>query len=342
MNSLSFPGAVAGKGEDAPVADHYGSPLREQRALLAGKAIVDLSHLDVLEVTGVDRHSWLHNLSTQHLADLGAGQSTEALFLTADGKIMAVAGIVDDGETTYLITDVGQGEALAAFLTSMKFMLRVDVRTSDLLALGGYGHADVEGVVWRDPWPAMGADTVSYRADEGHPATGHDRYIALVTKDMYTAALESQERAGMMAWTAQRVADQRPAMRDLDERSLPHEFDWLRTAVHLNKGCYRGQEAIARIVNLGRPPRRLVFLHIDGSEDRLPAVGSEVMREEKSVGTVRAVAMDMDLGPIALALIKRNVPTDAELTVDGLPVSAEVIVNVEGKTERSYERPKLR
>ena len=342
MSSLTAPGAVPGRGVDAGVADHYGSPLREQRALLAGRALVDLSHLDVIEVTGADRHSWLHNLSTQDLSSLGAGESTEAIFLQADGKIMSVAAVVDDGQTTFLIVDAGRGEELTAFLTSMKFMLRVDVAPSQMQAVGGYGADAPGGVVWRDPWPHLGPDTVSYFPGPDHPAEGHDRYIALLPPENHQAALAGRERAGLMAWNAQRIADRRPSARDIDEKSLPHEFDWLRTAVHLNKGCYRGQEAVARIVNLGRPPRRLVFLHVDGSEDRLPAVGADVTWEEKTVGTVRAAAMDMDLGPIALALVKRNVPEDAELEADGLPVRAEIIVRADGKTERAYERPKLK
>ena len=77
--------------------------------------------------------------------------------------------------------------------------------------------------------------------------------------------------AGIWAAEALRVAAWRPRLGfETDHRTIVHEVDWLRTAVHLHKGCYRGQETVARVHNLGRPPRRLVFLHLDGSGHVLP------------------------------------------------------------------------
>ena len=105
---------------------------------------------------------------------------------------------------------------------------------------------------------------------------------------------------------------------DTDDRTIPNEMGWLGPAVHLSKGCYRGQETVARVHNLGRPPRRLVLLHLDGSADAAPVPEAPVSWNGKSVGRVTSVAQHFELGPIALAVIKRSVPEDAGLIVDGL------------------------
>lgn len=349
MIPAELPGAVLGDGIDDAVPAHYGSPAREQRALMAGEALVDLSHMCVVTVTGPDRLSWVHNLTTQHIMNLEPGVSTELILLTAEGRIQVPAAVVDDGETLFLITDVGQGEELAEFLQKMRFMLRVEVTLrDDLSLLGGIGEFAVPRAVitWQDPWPNVPADSVAYGVPtEEHPAFGRKRFIALVPTAEKSEALDEWggKMAGMLAWEAQRIVDLRPRPAlDRDEKSLPHEWDWLRSAVHLNKGCYRGQEAIARTVNLGRPPRRAVLLQLDGSEERLPGPGTKILMGEKVVGTVTSSGRDMDEGPVALGLLKRNTPVDAELTVDGVPALAEVIVNPDGRTELSYERPKVR
>ena len=333
--------AVYGEGIDAAVPAHYGSPYREQRALVDGRAITDLSHLDIVQVRGQDRLSWLHNLTTQHLKELAPGYASELLLLNPEGRIQVPAYVLDDGETTYLITDVGQGQELVDFLNSMRFTLRVEVALSDLVAIGAYNR-ELPGLVWHDPWPHLVGDTVAYGPTDDHPGSENRRVIALLDKAEADRLLETEDCAGMLAWEAQRIADLRPRGRELDEKSLPHEWDWLRTAVHLDKGCYRGQESVARIVNLGRPPRRAVLVHLDGSAERLPEPGSAIYREERAVGILTSVARDMDLGPIGLGLIKRNTPVDADLVVDGITAKADVIVTPQGQTERSYERPKLR
>ena len=101
--------------------------------------------------------------------------------------------------------------------------------------------------------------------------------------------------------------------------------------MHLQKGCYRGQETVARVHNLGRPPRRLVFLHLDGSEVRLPAHGAPVRlaadgEDGRAVGFVTSSARHWELGPIALALVKRNTPEDAALLAESTAASQETVV----------------
>ena len=104
---------------------------------------------------------------------------------------------------------------------------------------------------------------------------------------------------------------------------------WIGSAVHMDKGCYRGQETVARVHTLGRPPRRLTLLHLDGTENRLPAAGTPLMNGDKQVGFVGSSARHHELGPIALGLVKRNVPLDATLSVDEMPAAQEVVVDPE-------------
>jgi folate-binding protein YgfZ len=316
---LGRPGAVAGSGADAGVAAHYGEPLPEQRRLAMGLAVADLSNRGIVTVTGPDRLSWLNTLSSQQLLGLAPGGSSEALFLTVQGRIEHDCRVVDDGETTWLLVEDFEAAPLAAFLTSMRFMLRVDV--ADVSAqwavvgssteLPGFG----ERTVWRDPWPGVNEGGFAYSAGE-HPAAGRTWLEYLVPAPELESAVEGLRLSGTMAVEALRIAAWRPRMgAETDEKTIPHELDLMRTAVHLAKGCYKGQETIARVHNLGHPPRRLVFLHLDGSLHTLPEPGSEVRLGEKVVGRLTSAALHFEAGPIALAVVKRNVDPAATLSV---------------------------
>ena len=141
--------------------------------------------------------------------------------------------------------------------------------------------------------------------------------------------------AGMWAFEALRIAARVPRFGlDTDHRTIPHEVGWIETAVHLSKGCYRGQETVARVHNLGHPPRRLVFLDLDGSVDRLPAHGYPVELDGATVGFTGSAARHYELGPIGLALVKRTVPVDATLLADGVAAAQEVIVPPDAGRER--------
>jgi tRNA-modifying protein YgfZ len=316
---LARPGAVEGAGQDAGVAAHYGEPLPEQRRLAAGTAVVDLSHRGVVTVAGPDRLSWLNTLSTQQLLALGPGESSEALFLSLQGRIEHDCRVVDDGETTWLLVEAAEAAPLAAWLDSMRFMLRVEVAdVSAQWAVVG-SAAEVAALagrtVWRDPWPGVLAGGYAYSGAD-HPAAGRTWLEYLVPTSELEAAVEGLDLAGTMAAEALRIAVWRPRMgAETDDKSIPHELDLMRTAVHLAKGCYKGQETVARVHNLGHPPRRLVFLHLDGSQHTLPAPGSEVRLGEKPVGRVTSAALHFEAGPIALAVVKRNTDPAATLVV---------------------------
>ncbi|MHA7188837.1 CAF17-like 4Fe-4S cluster assembly/insertion protein YgfZ [Arthrobacter sp. MDT2-16] len=320
---LSRPGAVEGGGADAGVASHYGDPFREQRLLAAGEAVVDLSHRGVVTVSGPDRLSWLNTLSSQLLLGLQPGQSSETLLLTVQGRIEYSAHVVDDGATTWLITEGGEAAPMAAFLERMKFMLRVEVTdaTDAWAVLGSVRALPALGdaVVWEDPWPTVGTGGYAYSTvDDAHPGRERPWFEYLVPRDALETAVSSTGLAvaGSLAAEALRIAAWRPRPGfETDEKTIPHELDLMRTAVHLAKGCYKGQETIARVHNLGHPPRRLTFLHLDGSQHTLPAPGSAVVSEGRTVGRVTSVAHHHEMGPIALAILKRSVDASADLLV---------------------------
>lgn len=329
---LDRPGAVPGAGIDAGVATHYGDPMREQRLLGEGLAVVDLSHRGVVTVTGPDRLSWLHSLTTQHLTDLAPGVGTETLLLSPKGHVENAMHVVDDGTTTWLTVEPGAAAPLVEFLDRMRFMLRVEVAdvTDSYAVLGepiGVPSVPGEPLAWVDPWPGPVGDTALYGPGEGHPAVGRAWRELIVPRADLVTAVGDRALAGLWAAEAERVEAWRPRFgAETDHRTIPHEVDWLRTAVHLHKGCYRGQETVARVHNLGRPPRRLVFCHLDGSGHVLPVPGSEVAHAGRVVGRLTSVARDHVDGPIALAVVKRNVPLDVELAT--VPVGDEAPVTL--------------
>lgn len=355
---LGRPGAVAASGPDAGVAAHYGDPVREQRALLAGQGLVDLSHLAVLTVSGIDRITWLNTLSSQLLLGLDAEEPREILLLDPHGRVEHAAALVDDGDRTWLVTEAASGPRLAAFLDSMRFTLRVEVadasRTVAVLGVTQEGATSLlgaapEALVWADPWPVTGPGGAAYGPpDVEHPGFETRFVLALVRRDAMEAVVDrwrddGGSLAGAWAWEALRVAAWRPRLaREVDERTVPHEVDWLRTAVHLHKGCYRGQETVARVVNLGRPPRRLVLLHLDGSEHVLPEPGATVRHGDREVGHLTSVARHHELGPIALALVKRSLALDAPLTAGGIAAAQEEVVRAAGTSSaRPAERAEM-
>ena len=315
---LSAPGAVPGEAPDAGVAAHYGNPYAEQRALAAGTGMTDRSHRGVVRITGPDRLSWLHSLTTQDLEHLEPGQSAEALILSPQGHIEHHLTLTDDGDALWAHVEPGTAGTLLAFLESMRFMLRVEPAdvTDDYAVL----------TVTR----ALPADSLPEGVSAAlRGAVGTDLLVA--RPHLQAAATKFADAgltlAGMQAYEALRIAARRPRLGlDTDHRTLPHEVGWIESAVHLNKGCYRGQETVARVHNLGHPPRRLVFLHLDGSEDRLPEHGDPVQLEDAVVGFVGSAARHYELGPIGLALIKRTTPVDATLQAAGLPAAQEVVV----------------
>ncbi|GAA1228144.1 folate-binding protein YgfZ [Kitasatospora nipponensis] len=314
---LSLPGAVPAEGADEGVAAHYGDLFREQRELAAGRAFVDLSHRGVLTVTGPDRLSWLHLLLTQHVSELPPQQAVEALVLSPNGHVEHALYLVDDGTTTWAHVEPGTLPALVEYLERMKFMYRVEITDAT-------GQFAVVHLPAGSTAPITGAAAVR--------ELPYGRDLFLPRAELAELAKGFGSPAGSWAYEALRIEGHRPRLGfETDHRTIPHEVDWLATAVHLNKGCYRGQETVARVHNLGKPPRRLVFLHLDGTEEVLPPHGSEIRLasegpQSRPLGFVTSSARHHELGPVALALVKRNVPVDAVLLAGSVPATQDVVV----------------
>lgn len=354
----ALPGAIVGA---TGVASAYGNSLTEQRSLLAGSALVDLSDRGVIEVLGPDRLGWLDSLLSQRLDNLKPGQSAETLLLDPHGHVQHAMRVFEDGQTTWLLVDEGRAAELTKWLLKMRFMKQVEVvdRSAEMLALGYFGElpdvlvplilqpADVP-VIWHDPWNDVAEGGWQYSAQE-HPGTHWNYSEAVVPRsaanelvDLATAGVISF--AGTDALEALRIAAWRPRIAtEGDDNALPHEFDWLRTAVHLNKGCYRGQETVAKVHNLGHPPRRLAFLSLDGVDVVLPEAGAAVLDGETEVGHITSAARHFEEGVIALAILKRNANTESELVVDaeGTRIPATQVVIVPPDAGRTANVPRL-
>ncbi len=375
---LGLPSAVAeAEAEASPdaylTAGHYGAPSREQRELAAGRAVVDLSGRGVITITGADRLTWLHNITSQSLLGLRAGSSAETILLSPTGRIEHVIRLFDDGQTAWLLVEAKQVESLVEFLNKMRFMMRVEVSdsTAEYATVGAFfgaapaasgeaaSSADFSSaavryvesfaeqanklpVIWRDAWDSPPAGGWQYapagvaraepddaggfgEEEDEHPSSRWHYVEAVVPRARIASLAHGLADAGLIAsgWhalEALRVEAWRPRQAlEVDDRAIPHEFDWMRTAVHLNKGCYRGQETVAKVHNLGHPPRRLAMLHLDGSESILPRHGDPVYLvtgdSRTQVGIVTTAARHYELGGIALALLKRSAPVDRELIV---------------------------
>ncbi|MQA61878.1 MAG: folate-binding protein [Actinophytocola sp.] len=336
---LKRPDAIGAPDEhpEAGVPWHFGDPFAEQRAAARSVAVIDRSHRQVLAARGDERLSWLHLVISQHVTELHEGSGTEALVLDSHGRVeahMVLAHAESGGEpTVWLDADPGAEvtsalpkggkQTLLAYLDAMRFWSKVTIEdvtderavltlvgpdSGDVLAKLGielgdepYAVADAAGVIARRmPWPGTSVDLLVPRAEL---PSWWDRITDAGAKP-----------AGSWAFDALRVESLRPRLGvDTDERTIPHEVNWIGSAAHVAKGCYRGQETVSKVFNVGRPPRNLLLLHLDGSPEMTPETGDPVRLGERMVGRVGTVLQHHELGPIALALIKRSVPADAEL-----------------------------
>ncbi len=309
--------------------EHFGNPLLEQRKLLSGEAYVERTDQSIIEVSGPDAKSWLHSLLTQDIMNLNSGDSTEALLLSPQGHIEHQLKILIVGDAVLVALPTEKADGLVSWLEKMRFRSKVSIEKTNLRAFGMFGKPSE--AAWQDPFSIDRSTSVSY-----NPNRSKFQYF-----EVFSELAPSREQAGLMALRALRVAAGRPDINDVDEKSLPHEFDWLLSAVHLSKGCYRGQESVAKVHNLGHPPRRLTLLHLENGDD-LAAVGDLVFYQDKQVGKVVASALHFELGSIALALVARNTPyLDLLVETSGRKVSAaqEVLVPADAGKAANLPRP---
>ena len=292
-------------GPDLGAIWHFGEPNKEQKLLVAGNGWADLSHRGVISVSGADRLSWLHSLTTQNVENLTPGLWVSGLILDAQGHIVHQIYLVDDGSVTWIHTEAEKTASLLEFLNKMRFMLRVEVldRSNEYSVLRAPGMPDSIG----GPYALVANEEL---------------------EETISAFNQVHTQVGMWALEAERVAAGRARLLfEVDHKAIPNELGFLNNAVHMKKGCYPGQETVAKVFNLGQPPRRLTLLHLDGSAVDLPSQGDVVMWGEKEVGFIGSVARHYELGPIALAVIKRNVPLEEQLVAGGVAAAQEKTLN---------------
>lgn len=319
-------------GPDAGAIWHFGDPLGEQRAAETDAVLIDRSHRAVLTLTGSDRQTWLHNISTQHVSELPDGASTQNLSLDGPGRVEDHWIQTELAGTTYLDTEPWRGEPLLEYLRKMVFWSEVTPGSAEMAVLSLLGPRLTEQAVLDalhlDALPAE--PTAVPLAGGGFVRRMRGTAADHIELDLLVPRRESADwqrrlagagvrQAGVWAYEAHRVAALRPRLGvDTDQRIIPHEVGWIggpgEGAVHLDKGCYRGQETVARVHNLGKPPRMLVLLHLDGSVER-PSTGDAVLASGRAVGRLGTVVEHVDLGPVALALLKRGLPADTELVI---------------------------
>ena len=293
---------------------HFDNPLVEQRDLLAGERIVVLDDKLVISVTGDDRLTWLNSMLSQNVSKLTDGDSAEGLLLDAQGRIEQSVHLIAAEAETLLIVAADQRDKLLAWLDQMIFRSKVKVAAAEFKVVASFGKG-LSKLVWRDAWSDEPVGSVRYATERGG---AWDYFESLLCEDALEKLLAETKQAGSLALEALRVAAHRPAQpNELDDKTLPHELDWLSSAVHLTKGCYRGQESVAKVHNLGHPPRRLVLLHLDGSGHALAAAGDQVFVSgtDNAIGRITSIGQHFELGPIALAVIGRNVDEKAALFV---------------------------
>ena len=313
---------------DAGVPWHYGDPFAEQRAAARKVAVVDRSNRELIAVTGPERLSWLHLVISQHVTELADGATTEALVLDSQGRVDAHMEVAHLDETVWLDTEPGAHatgvrggrQTLLEYLRSMVFWSKVELRDATaeraiLTLLGPGTDALLTSLGLPDPGPhqVAGSEVIVRRG-----ALGVDLLVPRDSQaDWWSRITEAGARPmGSWGYEAFRVEAARPRMElDTDERTIPHEVGWVHVAAHVAKGCYRGQETVSKVHNVGRPPRRMLLLHLDGSPEVLPETGDPVLQGERTVGRVGSVIRHHELGPIALALVKYSVPLDTELLV---------------------------
>ncbi|PZS34673.1 MAG: folate-binding protein YgfZ [Pseudonocardiales bacterium] len=333
--STDLDSAVPAPGIDSAIAWHYGDPLREQRILTTRAGVIDRTNRDVLSVSGEERLSWLHTICSQHVAALADGDSTQSLVLSPHGHVEQHWQVTELGGVVWIDTEPGAAGTVLGYLQMMRFLKRVEPAdvSADWAVVSLVGPATVDvlstaalpapeagraialpggGFVRRMVWPgADAADLIVGRTD------------AAATIETLRSA--GAELAGIWAFEALRVQARQPRLGfETDHRTIAHEVGWIGPAVHLDKGCYRGQETVARVQNLGKPPRRLVLLHLGGESDELPPAGTPVeLAGGRAVGFLGTAVHHHELGPIALAVLKRSLADDTELTVLGSPVAID-------------------
>ncbi|HEX6219486.1 MAG TPA: hypothetical protein VF115_00180 [Acidimicrobiia bacterium] len=240
---------------------------------------------DLVWFSGADTTRFLNDLISQEIGDLADGEARRSLLLAPQGKLQFILWVVRDGDRIGLVTDPGRGEELAAALSRYRIRVDVDIEVESdevWLVMGEGDGYDVS-------WPAVARRLVV--GDRPELPTGTD--------DDYEALRVS---AGEPAWDV-----------DVDEGTIPHESGLVPSSVDFTKGCFLGQELVARIDSRGgNTPRNLRLIE---TTDRTIAAGATLTRDGKDVGSVTSA-----VGGLGLAMVRREVDVGDQVLAGDVPV----------------------
>ena len=273
----------------------------DYEALRTDAGVVEVAR-DVLRVGGPDAVAFLQGQLSQDVAGLAVGASAWSFLLQPQGKVDALVGLTRTADDEVLLdVDGGWGERVLARLQRFKLRVKADLELVHDECLAVRGPRAHEAVAAGARGRALGAD---WPGSPGVHLCGPD-----------ARAPEGVRRCSPEAHEAVRVEAGWPAMgAELDERTIPAEAGVVDQAVSFTKGCYTGQELVARVDSRGNNvPRRLRAVLTGG--EALPPPGASVEVGTRAVGALTSAARSPRLGPVALAYVRRDVEPPAEATV---------------------------
>jgi tRNA-modifying protein YgfZ len=300
------------------------------RALTEGCGLLDRSDRGKLALSGADARSFLQGQVTNDVEALVPGTGCYAAFLTPKGKMLGDLRILDTGEE--LLLDTERLALQGLFNMIRRFSIGYDVelhkRTLErgLVSLIGPEAEAVSGVL------ELPIDEHSHRpvrigeipARAVRTESGIDLLCDAAHTSELVAALEAAGARGVSENAAEclRIEHGRPRYGlDLDDNVIPQEAGLNARAVSFTKGCYVGQETVARLHYRGKPNRHLRGLRLSAAA----GTGDQVTFEGRQVGSLGSVTLSPELGPLALALIRREAPPGSDVTVGAQQIPAQVV-----------------
>jgi folate-binding protein YgfZ len=322
--SLSTAGAVFAPGDSTGEALHFGNAREEYAALTGGVGLADFSHRTQIELTGADRQTFLHNLCTNEIRRLTAGTGCEAFLCNAQGHVLALVNVFCGAANLVIETVPGVGAKLLAHLD--RYLIREKVELADrseswaeLLLAGPGSDAILQPLAGDLPQQPLGnvltqcaGVDVSLRRVE---ITQPHGYLLSAERcelpKLWQALLQAGARpCGSAAVETARIEAGTPYFGpDITDANLPQEIARDARAISFVKGCYIGQETVARLDALGHVNRTLVGVRFAGAE--LPAAGTDLTDDSgKVVGRVTSATFSPRLtAPLAFAYVRRETNT---------------------------------
>lgn len=357
------PGEI-GTNEPVAIVGAFDALETEYATLRRGAGIMDWPQRATIVIEGADRLDFLNRLMTQQLKDLVEGEARESFLINRKGRVIADVLVIEIAGRVLIDVDIFQAAAVVKTLEEFLFSEDVQIRdrAGEMYHLEAHGPkaaellATVSGEVeilnisnLRAKAVEMsGKNVVVGRRDQ----IGDRGFVLLIERDDAVAVWDALLAAtksgafngemqyirpvGWFGWNIARIEAGTPLMNiDFDATCLPHETSLVKERVSFRKGCYPGQEIVARMENLGKPSKKLIGLRVAG--EGLPVAGSDVYPKPKEgeanfddpIGVITSSTLSPMLSaqPIALAMVKTKDINDGDtlmVMADGAITEATV------------------